>query len=184
LAGIRFSCDALRNSLSKIPQEEVVEGVEKIGSRVSEAIDRTRMLARGLSPVALESNGLTSALQELTDGVKELFGVDYTFKTKGRVVVTDGMVATHLYRIAQEAINNALKHGAASRLLVSLKKIGDKVSLTISDNGAGFLIDSPQSRGMGLRTIAYRAGMIGAALEVRSKPGHGTRIICTFSPNE
>jgi len=110
LAGIRFSCDALRNSLSKIPQEEVVEGVEKIGSRVSEAIDRTRMLARGLSPVALESNGLTSALQELTDGVKELFGVDYTFKTKGRVVVTDGMVATHLYRIAQEAINNALKH--------------------------------------------------------------------------
>jgi len=180
LAGIRFSCDALRNSLTKIPPEGVEERVEKIGARVSDAIDRTRMLARGLSPVALESNGLVSALQELADGVKELFGVDYTFESKGKIVVEDPMTATHLYRITQEAINNALKHGRPSRLLVSLKKVGDKVSLTIDDNGSGFSIDGSQSQGMGLRTIAYRADLIGADLQVKSKPGRGTRIICVF----
>jgi two-component system sensor kinase FixL len=184
LAGIRFSCDALRNSLKKIPPEGVLDRVEKIGTTVSEAIEHTRMLARGLSPVALESNGLVAALQELTDGVKELFGVDYTFESKGKIAVNDAMVATHLYRITQEAINNALKHGSPTHLLVSLKKVGDKVALTIDDNGAGFSVDGPQSQGMGLRTIAYRAGMIGADLEVKSKPGHGTKIICTFSPNE
>ena len=184
LAGIRFSCDALRSSLSKIPPEGVADRVEKIGTMVSEAIDRTRTLARGLSPVALESNGLVSALEELTNGVRGLFGVDYTFETKGKIAVTDPMVAIHLYRITQEAINNALKHGHASNLLVSLKKIGDKASLTIEDNGAGFSIDGAQSNGMGLRTIAYRAGMIGADLQVKSKPGRGTQIICTFSPNE
>jgi len=141
------------------------------------------MLARGLSPVALEANGLVSALQELTDTVKGLFGLSYTFKSKGNIVVKDPM-ATHLYRITQEAINNAIKHGHASHLLVSLKKIGDKVALTVDDNGAGFSVDGPQFQGMGLRTIAYRAGMIGADVRVKSRPGHGTQIICTFSPNE
>lgn len=183
LAGIRFSCDALRSSLGKTSGEGIVERVEKIGTSVSEAIDRTRMLAHGLSPVALEANGLASALQELTDGVRKLFGIDCTFESKGSVPLTDAMAGTHLYRIAQEAINNALKHGHPSQLLVSLKKVGDKGALTIHDNGAGFLVDGPQFQGMGLRTIAYRAGMIGADLQVKSKPGHGTTIVCTFSPN-
>ena len=184
LAGIRFSCDALKSLLGKAPNKNILGRVEKIASGVSEAIDRTRMLARGLSPVALESNGLPSALEELTDGVRQLFGIDCTFKSKGKVGVDDGMVATHLYRITQEAINNALKHGRPSRLRVSLEKKGDKAALIIQDNGAGFIVDQRGTQGMGLRTIAYRAGMIGADLQVQSKPGHGATIVCTFSPNE
>ncbi len=82
LAGIRFSCDALRSSLSKTTADGIVDRVEKIGTSVSEAIDRTRMLARGLSPVALESNGLASALHELTDGVQKLFGIDCTLRNE------------------------------------------------------------------------------------------------------
>ena len=158
--------------------------VEKIASGVSEAIDRTRMLARGLSPVALESNGLLSALQELTDDVRQLFGVDCTFRSKGKVAIDHGIVATHLYRITQEAINNALKHGRPSRLRVSLENQGGRIALIIQDNGAGFAVDQRQTQGMGLRTIAYRAGMIGADLEIQSKPGAGTTIICTFSPDQ
>jgi PAS domain S-box-containing protein len=184
LAGIRFSCDALRKSLNKIPPAAVIDRVEKIGTSVSEAIDRTRMLARGLSPVALDSNGLVSALLELTDAVQKLFEIDCTFESKGKIAVNNPMVATHLYRITQEAINNALKHGHPSQLRVSLKKAGDKAALTIQDNGAGFSTDGPHSQGMGLRTIAYRAGIISAHLQVKSKPRHGTKIICTFSPNE
>jgi PAS domain S-box-containing protein len=184
LAGIRFSCDALRSALSKTPEDGIGDRVEKIGTSVSEAIERTRMLARGLSPVALESNGLASALQELTDGVQKLFGMDCKFESKGKIALTDAMAGTHLYRIAQEAINNALKHGRPTQLLVSLKKVGDKAALTIHDNGAGFSVDGQRSQGMGLRTIAYRAGMIGADFQVKSKLGQGTTIVCTFWPNQ
>ena len=183
LAGIRFSCDALKTSLSKSPAENISERVDKIANGLSDAIDRTRMLARGLSPVAVESNGLASALQELTEGVQKLFGIDCRFESKGKIAVNDPMAAMHLYRITQEAINNALKHGHPSQLIVSLTKAGDKAALTIQDNGSGFSVDGQQYQGMGLRTIAYRAGMIGANLQVRSKPGRGTQIVCTFPPN-
>jgi PAS domain S-box-containing protein len=184
LAGVRFSCDALKNSLGKAPDQEMRKRVEKIASGVSEAIDRTRMLARGLSPVALESNGLLSALQELSDDVRQLFGIDCAFRSKGKVAIDHGMAAAHLYRITQEAINNALKHGRPSRLRVSLENHGGRIALIIQDNGAGFAVDQRETQGMGLRTIAYRAGMIGADLEIRSKPGRGTTVICTFSPDQ
>ena len=180
LAGIRFSCDALRNSLGKIPAAGVSERVEKIGARVSEAIDRTRMLARGLSPVALEANGLASALQELIAGMRQLFGIDCQFKSKGDIPVADAMRATHLYRIAQEAINNALKHGRPTKMLVSLERRGGKGTLTIQDNGVGFVVEKERSHGMGLRTMAYRAGMIGADVSVQSKPRRGTTVTATF----
>lgn len=184
LAGIRFSCDALKGSLGKTPDKNIVARVEKIASGLSEAIDRTRMLARGLSPVAVETNGLPSALQELTQGVRQLFGIDCTFRSKGKIAIDQAMVATHLYRITQEAMNNALKHGRPSRLHVSLERKGGKTALIIQDNGVGFAGEQRQTRGMGLRTIDYRAGMIGADLQVRSKPGRGTTVVCTFSSNE
>ena len=184
LAGIRFSCDALKGSLEKAGDKNMLERVQKIAAKLSEAIDRARMLARGLSPVALESNGLLSALRELTDGVRQLFGIDCTFKSKGKVVIENAMIATHLYRISQEAMNNALKHGRPSRLRVSLERQGGQTALIIQDNGAGFALEQRPTQGMGLRTIAYRASMIGADLQIQSKPGHGTTIVCTFSPNE
>ncbi len=185
LAGIRFSCDALKGSLEKTGDNNILERVQKIAAKLSEAIDRARMLARGLSPVALESNGLLSALHELTDGVHQLFGIDCTFKSNGKVVIDNPITATHLYRITQEAMNNALKHGRPSRLRVSLEKQNKKkTALIIQDNGAGFAAKQRQREGMGLRTIAYRASMIGGDLQIESKPGRGTTIVCTFSPNE
>ncbi len=181
LAGVRFSCDALRNSLGKIPAAQVAKRIERIGTSVSEAIDRTRMLARNLSPVALEANGLASALHELTDGIRQLFAIDCRFESQGEVTFNHTVKATHLYRIAQEAINNALKHGHPSQLLVALERHGEKATLTIHDNGSGFSIDKERSQGMGLRTIAYRAGMIGADVSMQSEPRQGTTLACTFA---
>ena len=183
LAGVRFSCDALRNALGKIPAAVLAERIEKIGANVSEAIDRTRMLARGLSPVALEASGFVFALQELINGIRQLFAIDCRFESKDDVAVHNTMVATHLYRIAQEAINNALKHGRPTQLLVALERTGDRATLAIHDDGIGFSIDKEGSHGMGLRTIAYRAGMIGADVSVRSQPGLGTTLTCIFSPD-
>lgn len=182
LAGIRFRCDALKKTLSKARTEEIHNRIEKIGTDVSEAIDRTRMLARGLAPVALETNGLISALEELTQSVNTLYNVKCRFRAKGKVTVRDTTAATHLFRITQEAINNSLKHAQAKEIVVSLEKEKDKNVLTIEDKGIGFSSSEAHHtvEGMGLRTIAYRAGMIGADIEVRSKVGAGTAIVVTF----
>lgn len=180
LAGIRFSCDALKNSLGMAAPDKVSERLEKIGLGLGEAIDHARRLARGLSPIALEANGLASALQELSEGVSKLFGLECAFESSGAIAVHDAMMATHLYRITQEGMNNALKHGRPTRLLVALEKMGRKATLKVQDDGIGFSIDGGRGAGMGLRTIAYRAGMIGANFEIKSQPGKGTEIICTF----
>ncbi len=183
LAGIRFSCDALRKTLGQRAKDGVMERVEKIAAAVSEAIERTRLLARGMAPVALENNGLASALQELIQGINTLFEVECLFQSDGQVAIKDSIAATHLYRITQEAINNALKHAHPSRIIVSLAKADRHSVLTIEDDGGGFAPYETQraAEGMGLRTIAYRAGMIDADVQVQSALGRGTKIICTFS---
>ena len=182
LAGIRFSCDALKKSLRHASGDGVVERLEKIGAAVSETIDRTRMLARGMAPVALEANGLVSALQELTQGISTLFNVKCTFRSADGIAINNSIAATHLYRITQEAINNALKHAHSSLIMVSLEKARDNTILTIEDNGSGFAPQEAQrsAEGMGLRTMAYRAGMIEADVQVTSALGRGTAIVCTF----
>ena len=184
LAGIRFGCDVLKKTLPRSTPDHVSERIEKIGFNVSDAIDRTRMLARGMAPVALEANGLASALQELTSSVQKLFTIKCIFLSKEPVSVSDPIAATHLYRIAQESLNNSLKHANASELIISLGMRDSKAVLSIEDNGIGF--STPEARvsaqGMGLRTIVYRAGMIDAGVQVQSEPGKGTKIICTFSP--
>jgi PAS domain S-box-containing protein len=183
LAGIRFACDALKKTIGKALPDEIARQIGKIGTDVSEAIEHTRMLARGLAPVALDAQGLVSALHELTEVVPKLFGVKCIYRGEENLAIRDPLVATHLYRIAQEAINNALKHGHPSQMIVSLKRSDDKAVLTVEDNGAGFSPPeaSKSTEGMGLRTIAYRAGMIDAGLQIESSPGKGTKIICTFS---
>ncbi len=183
LAGIRFACDALRKTIGKTQADGVLERLEKIGADIGEAIDRTRMLAHGMAPVALEEYGLASALEELTASIGTISGVKCIFHADQGIAVRDPIAATHLYRIAQEAMNNALKHANASEIKVSLERADSKTLLTIADDGRGFATDEAQriAKGMGLRTIAYRAGMIDANMEVSSAPRHGARIICTFS---
>jgi two-component system, LuxR family, sensor kinase FixL len=88
------------------------------------------------------------------------------------------VAATHLFRIAQEAISNALKHGGARNVQVDLEKRGKEISLSITDDGRGFTPGAPAS-GMGLRIMRYRAGMIGGKVRVESTEGRGTKVVCT-----
>jgi PAS domain S-box-containing protein len=182
LAGIRFSVDVLKKTLST-ESPEITRRAEKIAVDVSDAIDRTRMLARGMAPVALERNGLASALQELAQSISILFKVKCVFRSKGAVEVKDPIAATHLYRITQEAINNALRHAQPTQIVISVEKTANKITLMIQDNGIGFASEDAQrtAEGMGLRTIAYRAGMIDADVQVQSALRRGTKIICAFS---
>ena len=183
LAGIELMCQVLEQKLTAKSRPEA-ERAGEIARHVRAAITHTRGLARGLSPVEFEANGFMSALSELAANVQKLFHVECRLECPGPVLIRNPVFATHLYRIVQEAINNAVKHGKARRITISLKPAGDRFALTVSDDGTGFSNESKKSGGMGLHIMKYRAGVVDAALEVRSGgDGAGTTVACVFRKN-
>jgi two-component system, NarL family, sensor histidine kinase NreB len=181
LAGIELKSQSLAQTLEKKVKPQAAQA-EEIARHMREVIAQTRSLARGLSPFMLESEGLISALRELAVTTERLFTTKCQFAHDGTVSISDLAAATHLYRIAQEAVSNAIKHGKARTVEISLTNTNDKILLAISDNGIGFRPGAQAGSGMGLPTMHYRAGMIGAALLVQTPTKGGTRILC-FLPN-
>ncbi len=155
--------------------------VAEVTELIKEADQQARALARGLIPVDLEAAGLTSALQRLAHNAEQLFGIRCTFEEVGAVLIHDTGVATHLYRIAQETVSNAVKHGQAKRVKISLAAGNGRLRLRIQDDGVGFPDELDEAeRGMGVRIMHYRARIIGATLEIGARPGGGTTITCTL----
>lgn len=182
LTGIAFLSKVLEQKLSGQTLPEAKEASEIVGL-VNEAVSKTRILARGLHPVELDENGLMAALEQLAGSVRALFGIECTFRCSKPVRVTDQVTAINLYRIAQEAVNNAIKHSGAKCLLIALSSLNGKIALSVSDDGAGFdLTDPDMPKGMGLNIMRYRAAMIGASLDIRRNPGGGTTVsVCQQS---
>lgn len=178
LTGIELLSHCLEEELAdaKLPQ---AAQAGKIASRVREAISQTRYLARGLSPVHVEADGLMEALRELAASVAEIFGIACRFYCPSPVLLADNNAATHLYRIAQEATNNAIKHGKAKNITISLVEEEGQRQLEIADDGAGFSQESGTG-GIGLRIMKRRATMIGGRFEIVTKPEGGVRAICTI----
>ena len=133
----------------------------------------TRDLSRLLSPVDVRSEGLMDALQELVDQTERVFEVSCLLDVEGDVGLADNAAASHLFRIAQEAVTNAIKHADPSAVLVRLARSGDTLVLTVSDDGSGFEVAAgQQASGLGMRTMRYRAALIGATLAVeKDTPG-------------
>jgi two-component system CheB/CheR fusion protein len=138
------------------------------------------MLARGLSPVQMEANGLMSALQELATNTSDLFRVQCRFQSKEPVLIHDSTASTHLYRIVQEAISNAIRHGKAKKINIELSSGHDRSLLQIESDGQPFRKKIDQSSGMGLRIMQYRAGMMNAHLEMQPGEKGGTVVRCAF----
>ncbi len=179
LGGINVLAKVLAQKLAtKAPAEAGDATV--ISGYVKQAMTQTRDLARGLLPVELESNGLMAALQELAGTSEKLFNIRCEFRCDPPVLMEDNVRATHLYRIAQESIHNAVKHGHASHVLLALHAGPKELALSITDNGCGFPASRHESKGMGLRTMKYRAGNIGGVLEIEPAQPRGTRVICRF----
>jgi PAS domain S-box-containing protein len=172
LAGIELMSQVLEQKLASRSKAEAIR-VGEIAGHVREAISQTRLLARGLSPLTLDSEGLMSGLQELASNTEKLFGVKCDFKCDAPVLVHDNTIATHLFRMAQEAVSNAIKHGKAKRINIELRRIGDSLSLAITDDGSGIAHDIPKNKGMGLRIMQSRAGMIGGTFNIESNRGRG-----------
>lgn len=180
LAGIDVLTQVLLRKMLADSKNGVGE-LSTISDYVKEAIRQARMLSRGLSPVEIDSRGLMSALQQLASTTCELFQVNCVFDCAQPVFVEDNGMATHLYRICQEAISNAIKHGQAANVVISLVQSGDTTRLEIRDDGSGFVENVPHHSGMGLRSMRYRAGTIGAELSIKAAKPHGTSVSCSFA---
>jgi len=177
LAGIELMSQVLEQRLSTKSKDDAVRAGE-IARHVRAAIAQTRGLARGLSPVELDENGLMFALQELSANVEKMFNVECKFRCDAAVLISDNATATHLFRIAQEAASNAVKHGKAKRVEIGLTALPEKITLTITDDGAGF--PAQPGKGMGLRIMNYRAGIIGGALTIQDNASGGTTVACSI----
>ncbi|MBL9166754.1 MAG: PAS domain S-box protein [Verrucomicrobiales bacterium] len=158
----------------------LVDFARDITRQIRQTVHSTRLLSHGLSPVPLGSEGLMIALGELVAGTQTLPGVTCELVCDEKVLLHNEGHATHLYRIAQEALNNALKHSRASRIILSLHEDQDRWILSISDNGRGLPSRRKKEPGLGLRLMKYRAQVIGATLEVASEPRKGLRVTCTL----
>jgi signal transduction histidine kinase len=135
-------------------------------------------MARGLHPFELKGEGFTDALRELAVTVTEGLKIRCAFEYDGLVIISEPDVAIHLYRIAQEAVNNSVKHSKASKIVMRLEDTDDGVTLTVTDDGVGVPENRPAGKGMGLRTMAYRASVIGAMFNVERLSPQGTRVVC------
>jgi len=179
LVGIALMSTALQKKLAAKSLPVAAEAGE-IAKLVDQAVDQARFLARGLSPVALEKGGVTFALEQLASKVEELYGIKCYFNCDKLVHISNESAATHLYHIAQEAVTNAVEHSKAKRVWIGLNSVKGSIILTIKDDGVGLPERPEESRGMGLQIMRYRAGMIGASLDVQPDAEGGTIVICSF----
>lgn len=178
LVSLAFDANALERELvdRELPEAKTAARIARF---LDQAITEARQLARGLFPIRLEAQGLPSALEELARGTRERFGVDCRFHSSGPARAADKTTATHLYRIAQEAITNAIKHGRAKAITLRLEDNAGQLQLQVQDNGRGIAQPPPpDSRGMGLHIMDYRARSIGGTLSLGPGQHGGTEVCC------
>jgi signal transduction histidine kinase len=179
LVAIDCAAACLKSDLAdkELPEAEAADVIQQM---LKEAVVEARSLARGIFPVQMDGQGLPASLDELVAMTNRLRQVTATFEMEGDVEVDAPQTAMHLYRIAQQALNNAIQHANPSRVAIRLSCADGWSNLSISDDGRGFTHVPTPARGMGLRTMQYRARLIHGDLEVGTSPGSGTTISCTF----
>ena len=177
LAALSCSAASLRTDLENYNLPEQANMAGELARLLQAAVVETRDLAGSLVPAHVTEVGLTLALEALTQSVSRLHRLTCTFELIGRETAGHKEVSTHLYRIAQEAISNAIKHGKARDIAIQLETRGNWVTLRVTDDGVGIPTNLPR-RGMGMAVMQYRARVSGGELVVDRLPGGGTRISC------
>lgn len=177
LTGTGFLCESLVRKLANksLPEAEDARGVSEL---INEAKDHTRMLSRGLSPVEIDSGGIIAALERFARNVESIYSVQVTLKCDPGLTINDSMVETQFHYIVQESVTNAIKHGKAGHIILTLKKVKGKIHLSIKDDGTGMPADVDSHKGLGLRIMRYRATAIGASIKFAKNRGKGTTVTC------
>ncbi|NLG35597.1 MAG: hypothetical protein GX548_09615 [Lentisphaerae bacterium] len=178
LSGVMYLFGAYRQRAGQALETEA----EQIASTLKEAVRQVRRIARGLAPVALTEDGLPDALRRLAEESSALFQKDVEFYAEREGRPRDAATAEHLYLIAQEALNNAVKHGGATRIVMTLDYDDRGGWLCMEDNGRGFPAERRPDRegGSGLRIMHHRAEVFGGGLSLDAGPQGGVRVVCRF----
>lgn len=180
LTGVSLMLRGLQGQLDR-PESDLRADIEEIISIVNQALQGTRDLTRGLAPVSLEQGGLEQALRQLVARARESGQIKARLTVRSDVLEDlEPEAATQLYRIAQEAFTNALRHAQATRLDVSLADTRSGLRLRIADDGRGLPSDAGKGAGLGLPGMGYRAGLIGAKLEILRNASRGTAVVVTL----
>jgi PAS domain S-box-containing protein len=180
LTGIGMMAQNLSQALKKNDSDHVPIA-EEISNLIHEADRHAHELAHGLTPVDLSTGGLPTALEQLSVRTEQLFDIECDVTDLESVPIDDTTIATNLYRIAQEAITNAVKHGNARKIELALQQAGNQLRLMVRDDGSGFSprSDSSPDGGMGIDLMEYRARIIGGTLNIRRLPEGGTALTCS-----
>ena len=176
LSAIQFLSENLRQDLAEGPPA-LGELAARISSMAREANDNARMLARGLCPVAFDAASLVDALHSLARSTTALFRVRCECRAENSQLVIAPEAAVQLYRIAQEAVSNAVRHSSATEILIGWH-LDSRCELRVQDNGVGFAVEQGGGEGMGLRSMRYRASLFQGQVCIHSQPGSGTQLVC------
>ena len=178
LVGIQFMCNVLAEQL-EVKELSETRSVRRIAELTGQTLSLTRRITQGLFPVALKEDGLELALKEWAAQQETHFGLTVLVCCPSPLTI-DNETATHLFRIAQEATNNAKRHGRATRVNIDLTISEESLSLTVKDDGQGFLQSTSTQRGMGMNIMKYRATIIGGTLSIKRAADGGTIIVCSL----
>lgn len=179
LTGTALAAQVLTERLEGSGEPQAADA-SRIVALVEEGITMARDLAHGLHPVEMEAEGIAGALRELAANLTKYSRVTCEFVGDSPGGTFDSAVATNLYRIAQEAVSNAIRHGRPHRILINLMERDDALTLSIEDDGSGLPEERTKGPGMGLRIMAHRASMIGGAFVVEPNPTGGTLVRCSL----
>ena len=177
LTGTAFAAQVFGEKLQALGLAEQADAW-KLVALVEEGIEKTRLLAKGLLLVEVRRDGLVQALQELAATMSGQFQIACEFRLEGDGLTAENDTATHLLHIAQEAVRNAVRHGGARHVTVSLRSHLSGLDLTVVDDGCGLPPPAARGDGLGLRIMAHRAQLIGARFAVSTAPGGGTVVRC------
>lgn len=180
LTGISLISGNLARRLT-LEDHDLADDMSEVTELMRDADRMSRNIARGLVPVELDGEGLAAAIEGLCANARKFFSVECRFVEQGKPLLRDSGAVSNLYRIAQECISNAVKHGRATRIDVSLKADGNDLTLEVADNGVGFPETLSEERGMGVDIMGYRARVINAHLSIERREEGGTIITCVLS---
>jgi PAS domain S-box-containing protein len=185
LAGISYQMMTLSAKVGKESKARA-QDVKKLQGMILDCIEQARTLANGFYPIELERQGLLSALKEITSQPGLPGGTTFLVQADEDPATMElrGPVAIQLFRIAQEALQNIRQHAEATQVVIRLAVVKEQIKLQIADNGIGLSLAVDQSKGMGLRIMHYRAGLVGGKLHVRNGPTGGVSITCTVPLQE
>jgi len=180
LIGIEALSSLLEARLKKTSPRDVASAKE-IHSLISEAVEKTRRMARGLCPIYLNENAIVPAIREFAENISDIFDIDCSFSSDKKIIITDNTTAVHLFNIIQEAVNNGIRHGKAKNIGISLHSKKGKIFLAIEDDGKGIANGLKKKKGLGINIMKYRAKVIGATFDIRAGESGGTVVSCVIN---